>query len=152
MHPQAMPESVAGRHGLLELVESCFPGDLDAAIELLVERATMREGGYVCMCNVHVLTEALRDTRLHDVLRSAAIRFPDGEPVAWLLRRVGSPRARRIGGPDLFPGVVDRGRVAELRHFLVGTTDANLARLEDALVDSYPGVDVVGKYAPPYGD
>jgi N-acetylglucosaminyldiphosphoundecaprenol N-acetyl-beta-D-mannosaminyltransferase len=137
---------------LLELASSCFAGDLDAAADLLVEHAAAERGGYVCMCNVHVLITALHDARLRAVLSRAAIRFPDGEPVAWLLRQAGFPHAQRIGGPDLFPRVVDRGRNVELRHFLLGSAEPNLTRLRRAIVERYPGADVVGAYAPPYAD
>jgi N-acetylglucosaminyldiphosphoundecaprenol N-acetyl-beta-D-mannosaminyltransferase len=135
---------------LVDLAASCFVGDLGAACDAVVARAVRREGGYVCLCNVHVLTEALHDDVLRRVLTGAAVRFPDGAPVAWLLRRIGSGRARRIGGPDLFPGVVDRGRSAGLRHFLVGSTEPDLAALERALRQRHPGSEIVGAYAPPF--
>jgi N-acetylglucosaminyldiphosphoundecaprenol N-acetyl-beta-D-mannosaminyltransferase len=140
------------RARLLELASSCFVGGLEVASDVLVEHAADERGGYVCLCNVHVLTTALHDARLRAALGGAALRFPDGEPVAWLLRRTGSPQAERIGGPDLFPRVVDRGRAVGLRHFLVGSTEQNLLRLTGAIVDRYPGADVVGVHAPPYVD
>jgi N-acetylglucosaminyldiphosphoundecaprenol N-acetyl-beta-D-mannosaminyltransferase len=137
---------------LLELAASCFVGDLETASDVLVEHAADERGGYVCLCNVHVLTTALHDVRVNAVLSRAAIRFPDGEPVAWLLRRTGFSHAERIGGPDLFTRVIDRGRNVGLRHFLVGSTRPNLTRLTRAIVNLYPGADVVGAYAPPYAD
>jgi N-acetylglucosaminyldiphosphoundecaprenol N-acetyl-beta-D-mannosaminyltransferase len=137
---------------LLELVSSCFVGDLETAADALVQHAAAERAGYVCLCNVHVLTTALHDVRVRAALNGAAIRFPDGEPVAWLLRRSGFPRARRIGGPDLFPRVIGSGRDVGLRHFLVGTRKPNLERLSRVIVDRYPGAEVVGVYAPPFAD
>jgi len=138
------------RAGLVELVSTCFVGDLDDGSDALVEHAASGRGGYACLCNVHVLTEALHDAELQTILRSAAIRFPDGEPVAWLLRRTGHGRARRIGGPDLLPRVVDRGRAVGLRHFLAGSTEENLARVADALRGHFAGAEIVGTQALPY--
>ena len=140
------------RSSLLDLASSCFVGDLDEAADRIVEHASDNTGGYICLCNVHVLTQALHDPRLRLVLEGAAIRLPDGEPVAWLLRRLGLQRAKRIGGPDVFPHVIDRGREAELRHFFVGSTERNLSTLRSAIVDRYPGAEVVGLFAPPYAD
>lgn len=140
------------RPGVSELASYCFTGDLTAAAEALVSHAHERRGGYVCMCNVHVLTEALHDDRLRDALLNAAIRFPDGVPVAWLLRRLGQQGAIRIGGPDLLPEVVDRGRKSGLRHFFVGSTADNLARITGTIEDRYPGASIVGRYAPPFAD
>jgi N-acetylglucosaminyldiphosphoundecaprenol N-acetyl-beta-D-mannosaminyltransferase len=151
-HSSESPEREPRRTDLSSLALSCFAGDLDSAASELVRHAGGDTSGYVCLCNAHVLTEALHDAALHAALDGAAIRFPDGEPVAWLLRRLGLSRARRVGGPDLLPRVVDRGRAVGLRHFFVGSTEENLARLREMIVALYPGVDVVGSNAPPYTD
>lgn len=135
--------------GLLELAASCFVGDVDSAASLIVEHAAAERGGFVCLCNVHVLTMALHDPNLRRALNRAEIRLPDGEPVAWLVRRFGMPHARRVGGPDLLPSVVDKGREVRLRHFLVGSTEKTLDLLESALVARCPGAEVVGRHAPP---
>jgi N-acetylglucosaminyldiphosphoundecaprenol N-acetyl-beta-D-mannosaminyltransferase len=137
---------------LSDLASTCFVGDLDGAARRLVQHAGGHGGGYVCLCNVHVLTEALHDAELQLVLERASIRFPDGEPVAWLLRRLGFADAQRIGGPDLFPLVVDHGRATGLRHFLVGSTEENLRRLASTIANRYPGAVIVGMHAPPYTD
>jgi N-acetylglucosaminyldiphosphoundecaprenol N-acetyl-beta-D-mannosaminyltransferase len=135
---------------VLELASSCFAGDLDVAADRVVEHAASERGGYMCLCNVHVLTTALHDRELRAALTNAEIRFPDGEPVAWLLRRLGSAQARRIGGPDLLPCVIDQGRNVGLRHFFVGATERDLERVGRALVDRYPEAEIVGQHAPPH--
>jgi N-acetylglucosaminyldiphosphoundecaprenol N-acetyl-beta-D-mannosaminyltransferase len=137
---------------LVDLAASCFVGDLDSGAAAVAAHAAARAGGYMCLANVHVLTEALHDVELRRVLTDASIRFPDGAPVAWLLRRVVSPRARRIGGPDLFPLVVDRGRDKGLRHFLVGSTEPSLTSLGLRLRARFVGSEIVGHYAPPFVD
>jgi N-acetylglucosaminyldiphosphoundecaprenol N-acetyl-beta-D-mannosaminyltransferase len=147
------PERERGRARptrLVDLAASCFVGDLVSAGELLVVHASRGEGGYVCLCNVHVLTAALHDEELLRAVTGAAVRFPDGAPVAWLIRRLGSPQARRIGGPDLVPQVVDTGRKEALRHFLVGSTERDLATLADEFRTRFPGCEIVGALAPPF--
>jgi len=137
---------------LLDLASSCFVGSVDTAADALLAHAAGERGGYVCLCNVHVLTAALHDVRLRTAISGAEIRLPDGEPVAWLIRRLGSTHARRIGGPDLFSHVVDKGRSGGLRHFFVGSTEETLDGLRRMLVDRYPGAEIVGRHAPPYAD
>jgi N-acetylglucosaminyldiphosphoundecaprenol N-acetyl-beta-D-mannosaminyltransferase len=146
----ALEPEVAASPTLLELASTCFVGDLGSAADALVERAAAGGGGYVCLCNVHVLTMALHDPALARAVHQAAIRFPDGEPVAWLLRRTGSPGAQRIGGPDLFPLVVDRGRRAALRHLLVGSTESTLERLARVIDERYPGAEIDGIHPLPF--
>jgi len=56
-------------------------------------RAGLR--AYVCVCNVHTVMEARRDPDYARVLNEAAIATPDGMPLVWPLRRLGSvPRER----------------------------------------------------------
>jgi N-acetylglucosaminyldiphosphoundecaprenol N-acetyl-beta-D-mannosaminyltransferase len=135
---------------LAELTSSCFVGDLATATERVVEHAASGRGGFMCLCNVHVLTTALHDARVREALSRAAMRFPDGAPVAWLLRRIESPSARRVGGPDLLVRVVAHGQSIGLRHFLVGSTERDLQRLRSILLTRYPEAEIVGTHAPSY--
>ena len=138
------------RATLLRLAESCDAGDLDTAARAVLERAAGGAGGYVCHCNVHVVTTALHDDALRGALDGAWKRFPDGAPVAWLQRRNGNVAAARIGGPDLMPLVVEAGRDLGVRHFLLGSTDDVLARVEQTLRKRFPGVAIAGTYSPPF--
>ena len=74
--------------------------------------------------------------------------FPDGAPVAWLQRRLGSRAAERIGGPDLMPRVCREGNGSNVRHFLLGSTKNVLFRLQKNLERDYPGITIVGSYSP----
>jgi N-acetylglucosaminyldiphosphoundecaprenol N-acetyl-beta-D-mannosaminyltransferase len=137
----------------VELAGSCFEGEVDSAAQAVVERAQAGTGGYVCFCNVHVLVTARRNPELRDVLRRAALRFPDGAPVAWLQRRGGDGdrRTARIGGPDLMARVVETGEPDALRHFFLGSTDPLLGQLTDRLRERSPAMRVAGTWAPPFG-
>jgi N-acetylglucosaminyldiphosphoundecaprenol N-acetyl-beta-D-mannosaminyltransferase len=148
--PRAAHALGASRAPLLGLTSSCYVGNLRTAVETIVERAAAGQGGYVCCCNVHVLITALHEPRLRRVLAEAEVRLPDGEPVAWLQRRLGFSHARRIGGPDLFPRVVARGRDVGLRHFFVGSSEPELERLRNVMVSRYPGAEILGLHAPPH--
>jgi N-acetylglucosaminyldiphosphoundecaprenol N-acetyl-beta-D-mannosaminyltransferase len=125
-------------------------GELAGAAEKVIARARGGRGGYACFCNVHVLVLAQHDAGLRSALDAAWAVFPDGAPVAWLQRRLGTAEARRIAGPDLMPRVVDRGRVHGLRHFLLGSTPAVLRRCEDVLRRAYPAARFVGAASPPF--
>lgn len=57
--------------------------------------------GYVCCCNVHMLSEADRDPTVHDALDDAYLVVPDGAPVYWALRRSHSAPVERVTGTDL---------------------------------------------------
>jgi N-acetylglucosaminyldiphosphoundecaprenol N-acetyl-beta-D-mannosaminyltransferase len=128
-----------------------FAGSLEAAALAVLEKAETGAGGYVCQCNVHVLTLSERVPQLRRVLDHAAAVFPDGAPLAWLQRQSGLREAERVGGPDLMAAVVAKGGQRGLRHYLLGSTPNVLAALERSLVASNPGVSIVGALAPPFG-
>ena len=73
---------------------------VDDAVATTIGAALDGSGGYVCLCNVHVLETAQRDPRLMTALAGARIVFPDGSPIAWL-QRLGDnrPAERQWPGP-----------------------------------------------------
>jgi N-acetylglucosaminyldiphosphoundecaprenol N-acetyl-beta-D-mannosaminyltransferase len=129
-------------------VESFFAGNPAEATEAVVARALRGDGGYVCLANAHVVATANRDEALRRALENAWRVFPDGWPVAWLQRRLGDRRARRVAGPDLMPAVVQAGQSAELRHFLLGSTKEVVDRLQSELRLRYPDARIVGVLCP----
>lgn len=143
------PESL---HSVDVLGVRCFSGTVDDAVARVIERSRSGLGGYAVLCNVHVLMTAHKRADLHRALDDAWAVLPDGAPVAWLQRRLGSPSAERAGGPDVMLGVLDRGRAVGLRHAYVGSTEATLQRLSERIERRFPGVDVVGTLSLPFGD
>jgi N-acetylglucosaminyldiphosphoundecaprenol N-acetyl-beta-D-mannosaminyltransferase len=121
-----------------------FAGTAAAAADAVVERAGAGAGGYACLCNVHVLVSSQHDPPLRGALDGAWTVFPDGWPVAWLLRRTGAPGSERIAGADLMQVVLGR---PGLRHFLLGSTEDVLERL----AARFPAAAIAGAYAPPFG-
>jgi len=63
-----------------------FADSFDRATDLVVEQALEARGGYAVLCNVHVLMTARRDADLRAALDEAWLVFPDGVPIAWVLR------------------------------------------------------------------
>jgi N-acetylglucosaminyldiphosphoundecaprenol N-acetyl-beta-D-mannosaminyltransferase len=127
-----------------------YIGDLRSATALVLDRVRSGSGGYSCLCGVHGIVTAQHSDAMMDSLREAWMNFPDGAPVAWLMRRFGAGRARRIAGPDLMPLVIEAGQNAGIRHFLFGSTPEVLERLERRLLERYPRAIIAGKISPPF--
>jgi N-acetylglucosaminyldiphosphoundecaprenol N-acetyl-beta-D-mannosaminyltransferase len=127
-----------------------YIGDLRSATALVLERVRTGGGGYSCLCGVHGIVTAQHSDAMMASLHDAWMNFPDGAPVAWLMRRFGARRARRIAGPDLMPLVVEAGQDAGIRHFLFGSTPDVLERLEAQLLARYPRAIIAGKISPPF--
>src|SRR5207247_4944733 len=77
-----------------------FVGGIEPATEAVIDRAFSGLGGYSCLCGVHGLVTAQHRESLMDAMRDAWMNFPDGAPVAWLLRRGGYASVRRGAGPE----------------------------------------------------
>lgn len=130
----------------------CFVGDIASAADAAIERALSGAGGYGVLCNVHVLMTARREPEVMAALEGAWTVFPDGAPVAWFQRRAGMRAAERIGGPDLMPAVLDRGRAHGIRHALFGSTPDVVVALAERLRERFPGVEIVATHAPATGE
>ncbi len=114
--------------------------------------AAVRSGdrGYVCITGAHGVVLAQGDQRLRDIHNRAFLVTPDGMPLVWALRYHGHRRCGRVYGPDLMATLFDRGRHAGLRHFLYGATPGTLLKLEERLLERYPGAEIAGSWSPPF--
>lgn len=135
-------------------ITACEPA---VAARLVVDRAAgpLHSGQDVHLCNAYTLAQADRDVVLHALLRRATLNFPDGKSVVWanrLQHRGHHPPSTRVYGPDLMRAVVELGRPAGLRHYLLGSTPEVLTALTARLRGDYPGVRLVGVESPPFRD
>ncbi len=108
--------------------------------------------GYVCVASVHGVMEAQRDSELLGIFNQAAIVTPDGMPLTWVGWIQGFTQMDRVFGPDFMIEMcrisVDRG----YRHFLYGGMPGVANELGKRLLQTFPGLEVVGTHTPPFRD
>ncbi len=121
----------------------------DAVLE--IER-WLNEGErhYVCVTNVHTVMECQRDPRLMRIHNESGLTTPDGMPIVWCGRSAGAIGITRVYGPDLMLELCSRLADSEHSVFLYGTTAETLDRLKLRLLRDFPGLDIVGSFAPPF--
>lgn len=124
--------------------------DITSATQAVIDRVLEGRGGYACLAGVHGIITAQHRPELKRALQQAWANFPDGEPVAWMMRRLGAGDTRRVAGPDLMPSVIDAGQKHAIRHFLFGSTPEVLADLERRLQKRFPEAKIVGTLSPPF--
>jgi N-acetylglucosaminyldiphosphoundecaprenol N-acetyl-beta-D-mannosaminyltransferase len=127
-----------------------FVGDVASAAGWVVDRALAGAGGYVCLCNVHLFVAARHDDDVRRALAGAVLAFPDGWPIAWLQRRLGHRSAARVAGPDLMACTFADGRSFGVRHFLLGSSEGVVCRLEENLRRRFPGAEIAGRLSLPF--
>ena len=76
-------------------------GSLDSIVRESAQAAKQGQGGYVCVANVHMVTTATQDQRLHGIMEEADLVTADGLPLVWVLSRRGFKDIERVTGTDL---------------------------------------------------
>jgi N-acetylglucosaminyldiphosphoundecaprenol N-acetyl-beta-D-mannosaminyltransferase len=109
-----------------------------------------REQQYVCVTGVHGVMESQRDPALRSILCRSGLTTPDGMPLVWLSKLHGFRHVERVYGPDLLLATCERSVGNGHRHFLYGGDDALVEALAEKLRQRYPGIAIVGAYAPPF--
>jgi len=108
-----------------------------------------RESRYVVLANVHVTVTASREPAFGAVVAAADMATPDGAPVAWMLRKLGSQLQERVSGPDLMWALLARCEHESLPVYFFGSTPETLAKLKTRLQAAFPKLAVEYE-APPF--
>jgi len=122
----------------------------DEAIGRLLAWARNHDSRSVCICNVHSVVTARQDEVFSDVIRKADMATPDGAPVAWLMRRLGSLGQERINGPDLMWRYCAEAARRNESIYLYGGQQRTLDILQRTLLAHFPGLMIAGAYSPPF--
>ncbi len=124
--------------------------DWETAIVRINAWAEAHESRYVCICNVHSVVTTRHDPVFGQAVEEADMATPDGEPVAWMLRRFGVPRQRRINGPDLMWRYCAQAATKGESIYLYGGSPETLQILEQRLAKNFPGLQIAGTWSPPF--
>jgi N-acetylglucosaminyldiphosphoundecaprenol N-acetyl-beta-D-mannosaminyltransferase len=120
--------------------------DLCAFVDL-----PLQSGAHVHLVNAYTVSIADRDDTYRRVLSENSINLPDGKPLSWVSKLRGDvDPLTQIRGPQFFLDVIDHGRERNLRHYLLGSTEAVLRILKAELLLRYPGAQIVGMQSPPF--
>lgn len=124
--------------------------DWDTATSRIYKWAAARSSRVVCICNAHSVVTARQEATFLKIVEQADMATPDGAPVAWLMRRLGSDRQERINGPDLMLRYcADAARRGE-SIYLYGGSETTLYILKEQLPKTFPGLVIAGAHSPPF--
>lgn len=120
------------------------------ALERILIWASAFESRFICLCNVHSVMTARKDTDLRRALSDADMVAPDGMPVAWTMRLKGIAQQQRIDGPDLMLRICADAVHRKLPIFLYGGSEQTLDLLRTRLLGWFPELIIAGSVSPPY--
>lgn len=126
---------------------------LDDAVDRLFAFALRRRPATLHLCNAYTLSLAASDPLYAATLNNGDLNLPDGEPVAWVGRRLGYGDLRQsVRGPDLMVETIKRGQALGIRHYVYGSSQEVVDKLVAELAVIAPDALIVGAEAPPFRD
>jgi N-acetylglucosaminyldiphosphoundecaprenol N-acetyl-beta-D-mannosaminyltransferase len=109
--------------------------------------------GYICVAAVHTVMASQEDPELRDAVLNADFVVPDGQPLVWAMNALGHQLPSRVYGPTLMERACERAARTGVRMYLYGGRNQGaLVQLALNLRRKYPGLQIVGGYAPPFRD
>ncbi len=122
----------------------------DSCLELFNDWIKSGKPHQVCIANVHTVVTALNDTELRNINQQSLMTM-DGLPLVWYAKLVRqSKHSQRVCGPELMLRCLEHGQQKAWKHFFLGGKTEVLDDLVSAMRKSYPAVNIVGAYSPPF--
>ena len=107
-------------------------------------------GDYICVSNVHTTVTSYEDASYRNVQNGGIMAIPDGGPLSTVGRKRGAKKMARTTGPSYMGEILKISVEQGWKHYFYGSTQETLDKLKVELEKSYPGLQIVGMYSPPF--
>lgn len=124
--------------------------NMEWIMDYLDTNLTSIKGDYICVSNVHTTVTAYEDESYCAIQNDSLMAIPDGGPLSYVGNRRGYKDMSRTTGPSLMSEIFKISAEKGYRHYFYGSTDKTLELLYKKLKESYPDIQIVGKYSPPF--
>ena len=125
--------------------------DYAGALDWVDAMVAAGQRGYVCVAATHTVMACAEDPALRAAVLGSTLTVPDGQPLVWALGALGHHLDDRVYGPELMARACERAAATGTRMFLYGGRNQGaLVQLTYNLRTRYPGLRIVGGYAPPF--
>jgi len=121
--------------------------DAVATIEHWIDQRSKR---YICITGAHGIMESRRDPQFLNILNSADMVTPDGQPLVWFSRLLRNTPTERLYGPDLMRALTAVSGSRGYRHFYYGGAPGVAEKLRQAMLRQHPTLEVAGTHCPPF--
>jgi N-acetylglucosaminyldiphosphoundecaprenol N-acetyl-beta-D-mannosaminyltransferase len=106
---------------------------------------------YVVTPNAQHILLLQKDADFRQIYRHAFLSVPDGVPLLWAAKFLGTPLNGRVNGTDLFEKLCEVAANKGLTVFLLGGRTGAADKAAKILQARHPSLKIVGTYCPPYG-
>ena len=101
--------------------------------------------------NVNFLVRAEKDDKFSKVLSESDFLVPDGKPLIWASRFLGTPLKEKVSGSSLFFELCKLAVEHGYTIFLLGAAPGVARMAKHKLEANFKGLQISGTYSPPYG-
>jgi len=109
------------------------------------------KGRYLVCANPHSLEIAETDSLFKEAIMQADIVTPDGMGMLIASKMLNGRIHKRITGSGIFRELSHAiNQKAGCRYFFLGSTQENLAHLQDKMQKDFPNIEIAGMYSPPF--
>lgn len=124
--------------------------DMNWLLKFTEKNLEKLRGDFMCVVNVYSDVTANNDPEFCKILNSSVLCMPDGGPLSTVGRWRGHKKMQRTTGPSYMGEIFKMSAERGWKHYFYGSTDETLEKLREKLLETYPGLDIVGMYSPPF--
>lgn len=110
-----------------------------------------RKKSYIVAINVDVVMKMENDDYLRRISNEADMVLVDGKPLIWISKLYKRQIKEKVSGSDLVPQLCKRAADENYTIFIIGGKDGVAEQAKKKLEQKFPGIRIVGTYAPPLG-
>ena len=124
---------------------------LDRVSELVESGRDSGLSHQVTTVNVDFVVNAASNPELMNILQNAALSLPDGMPIVWASRLLGTRVRERVAGADLVSKLAERASAEGFRMYLFGSAPGVATRAATRLTEKFPTAQIVADSGPAVG-
>ena len=102
--------------------------------------------------NVDFVVIASKDLEFKNIIKAADLVVPDGVPLLWSAKFLGTPLLERVNGTDLVYACCKLAAQKGYTVYLLGAAPGVGIAAAEKLAAIYPRLKIAGVYSPPYGE
>lgn len=125
--------------------------DMNETLSAIDEMIFSSKKRYIVAINVDVIMKIENDPYLKEITDNADMVLVDGKPLIWIAKYHNRPVKAKISGSDMIPLLCERATEKGYSIFIIGGKNGIAKKAKENLEKDYPGINVIGTYAPPFG-
>ena len=124
---------------------------MDEAVKNIEAMIASEKKSYVVAINVDVVMKIENDPYLKEITDKSDMVLVDGTPLVWISKAHKNPVKEKVSGSDLVPQLCKTAAEKGYTVFILGGKDGVALQAKAKLEKDFPGIRIVGAYAPPFG-